>query len=172
MAVAIPVAAIILILLTLWLCYKRNQRQQSINAGEKSDIDTFDSSGYNAQGGYTPVPTAYHLGSAPNTSSYHNLSSPSGSQHPLAPTPYRLDIADRQTISTMDGTASASGVTPLSAVTSEKRRNLLNPDSHGQGPIASEPFEMYSSGDHALPSMSQPRMPPLPPAYSSSPGSS
>ncbi|KAG8746824.1 hypothetical protein FRC10_003346 [Ceratobasidium sp. 414] len=163
-AVAIPVAAIILILLALWLCYRRNRRQKLRNAGDKPEIDQFDPPEPHVQG-YTPVPTAY-LGSG-HTGSYHDLSSASGSQHPLAAAGYAP--ADRQTIIS-EGATSSSGAPPSSMGVSEKRRHLLNPDSHGLGPIASEPFNPYSSSAGGQPS--QPRMPPLPPAYTPSPGHS
>ncbi|KAG9095725.1 hypothetical protein FRC06_009480 [Ceratobasidium sp. 370] len=162
-AVAIPVAAIILILLALWFCYRRNRRQKLRNAGEKPEIDQFDPPEPRAQGGYTPVATAY-FGSGP-TNSYHDLSSASGSQHPLAAAGY--GPADRQTIISESATSS-SGAPPSSMGMSEKRRHLLNPDSHGLGPTASEPFDPYRSGAGGQPS--QPRMPPLPPAYAPSPG--
>ncbi|KAG9128220.1 hypothetical protein FRC07_002838 [Ceratobasidium sp. 392] len=162
-AVAIPVAVIILALLLLWLCYRRKRRQRLLRAGEKPDIDQFDPPEPQAQGGYTPVPTAYMTGSGP-TSSYHDLSSTHGSQRPFAAAGYTP--ADRQTIVSEGATSSSAGA-PSSMGVSEKRRNRLNPDSHGLGPIASEPFE-YSSGAEAA----QSRMPPLPPAYSPTPGRS
>ncbi|KAG8780349.1 hypothetical protein FRC12_023149 [Ceratobasidium sp. 428] len=160
-AVAIPVAAIILALLILWLCYRRKRRQRRLNAGEKPEIDQFDPPESQTQGGYTPVPTAYFAGSGP-TNSYHDLSSASGSQRPFAAAGYTP--ADRQTI-VSEGATSSSGAPASTVGISEKRRNRLNPDSHGLGPIASEPFE-YNSGAEA----SHSGMPPLPPAYTPSAG--
>ncbi|KAG8708310.1 hypothetical protein FRC09_001320 [Ceratobasidium sp. 395] len=139
----------------------RKRRQRRLNAGEKPEIDQFDPPESQTQGGYTPVPTAYFAGSGP-ANSYHDLSSASGSQRPFAAAGYTP--ADRQTIIS-EGATSSSGAPASSVGISEKRRNRLNPDSHGLGPIASEPFE-YNSGAEA----SHSGMPPLPPAYTPSAG--
>ncbi|QRV72439.1 alphaherpesvirus glycoprotein E domain protein [Ceratobasidium sp. AG-Ba] len=148
-AVAVPLVAIVLVLLGLWFCYKRNRRQRKRNAAEKPDIDPYDPAEPDVQGGYTPVPTSY-FGSGPNGGSYQDLS-----QRP----------ADRHTVIS-EGATSSSGAGASSMGVSEKRRNLLNPDSHGLGPIASEPFSPSGAGGQA----SHSGMPPLPPAYSPSPG--
>ncbi|KAH7343664.1 hypothetical protein B0J17DRAFT_764838 [Rhizoctonia solani] len=153
-AVAVPVAAIILTALLLWFCYKQNHRRH--DQEEKPEIEP--AVGY-PHTGYAPVPTtATHF-----TGSYHDVSS-SGHYNSPYPMPYPVPLtaSDRNTIRT---TGDASMSEPSSTGYSEKRRHLINPDAHNLGPIDAEPFDPNSISGA---SSSRPGLPPLPPAYSPS----
>lgn len=153
-AVAVPIAAIILTALLLWFCYKQNHRRH--DQEDKPEIDPVVAYPH---AGYAAVPTtATHF-----TGSYHDVSTTGhySSPYPM-PYPLPLTASDRNTIRTV-GDASMSE--PSSAGFSEKRRYLINPDAHNMGPIDVEPFDPSSiSGS----SSSRPGLPPLPPAYSPS----
>ncbi|KAJ1308782.1 hypothetical protein OPQ81_004472 [Rhizoctonia solani] len=150
-AVGVPIVAIILTALLLWLCYKQNRSQHGLE--EKPEIDPADSYPHT---GYTPVPTTGNF----YTGSYHDVSS-SGHYNAPLPIPYSLPstASDRNTIRTMGDTGTSE---PSSTALSGKRRLFVNPDAHNLGPIDVEPFDPSSVPG---PSSPRPGLPLLPPAY-------
>ncbi|CAE6415500.1 unnamed protein product [Rhizoctonia solani] len=156
-AVGVPIAAVIVIVLLIWLCYKPYRRRNELR--EKPEIQPV----YVYPGPqYSPVPTT---GSSLAFPGSHYDASSIGYYSPPIATPYSLPLtaaSNRNSIQTV-GYANTSDTS--STGLSEKRRHLVNPNLHDLGLIAVEPFDPNSLSG---PSKARSEPPQSPPAYSAS----
>lgn len=162
MGVGIPVVIIIVAAILLWLWYKRSRRPRELPLVDYPDFDP----PHATQANFAPVAIPYHLNPAEQPYSDSSHSFPA--QHFPMPHPIHAVAADRQTIrSTGEASAnvSASASEPPSTSSSEKRRQLFNPDVRGLGAVEVEPFDPSTIGRVPTPEPES-SLPPLPPAYS------